>query len=201
VNREKLIEIGREAMAGRAVHAGREAGFTFHHGRRVGGVAVSLWERLGRPSEVDPDIVYAAGLFHDLGKGEPVHNEAGAEEVRRLLAEVCEPHEVSEIALLVARHTERGREGLSLAARIVQDADVLDHFGGQLIWKLFVYSARHDRSPWAALQYYWCDEHQDWIDGARAGLNLDVSREAFESRRRVETAFLERFRAELDGAL
>ncbi len=199
MNRDELAEIARRAMAGRATHEGREAGFVLHHGLRVAGLAVALWERLGRPVEVDPDILYAAGLFHDVAKGVPAHNEAGAAQVGRLLAGVCEPQEVSEIARLVERHSQRGRDDLSAAARILQDADALDHFGGQMIWLLFGYSARHDRGPWAALAYYWSEEHREWIDGARAALNLDASREAFDARRRIEEAFLARFRDELDG--
>jgi HD superfamily phosphodiesterase len=44
----------------------REPGWILYHGQRTGKIAVFLGRKLN--CEVDCDVLYTAGLFHDIGK-------------------------------------------------------------------------------------------------------------------------------------
>ena len=64
-------------MAGRLRRA-REPGWILYHGKRTGKLAVLLAGKLN--FQVDCDILYTAGLFHNIGNGNDLdlHNEVGA---------------------------------------------------------------------------------------------------------------------------
>ncbi len=201
MNRDRLLDIAREAMAGRKTHRGRERGFVFHHGRRTARLALSLHEALGRPEGLDPDGLFAAGLFHDVGKGAPAHHEAGARAARALLAGEVDAEALERIAFLIENHSHRGRPELPLDVHVLQDADLLDHFGAPMIWLLVSFAASHGRSPRATLAYYHGEVHRRHLEGSRAALNLPAALRAFDARRRLELDFLARLEAEEDGAL
>jgi putative nucleotidyltransferase with HDIG domain len=63
------------------------------HGRAVAAVAVALAKRL---PGIDPQLVAAAGLLHDIAKGQPAHAETGAALVAQMgfpaVAEVVRHH-------------------------------------------------------------------------------------------------------------
>eukprot|EP00828_Plagiopyla_frontata_P011259 TRINITY_DN16205_c0_g2_i1.p2 TRINITY_DN16205_c0_g2~~TRINITY_DN16205_c0_g2_i1.p2 ORF type:complete len:377 (+),score=220.45 TRINITY_DN16205_c0_g2_i1:192-1322(+) len=52
----------------------------------------------------DPERLILAGLFHDLGKGEPNHSEAGAAIARRVLARYGRDKRTAEDVALLVRH-------------------------------------------------------------------------------------------------
>ena len=53
----------------------------------------------------DPERLILAGFFHDLGKGEPNHSEAGAEIARKVLARYGrDKRTIEDVALLVRHH-------------------------------------------------------------------------------------------------
>ncbi|HOX40431.1 MAG TPA: HD domain-containing protein [Candidatus Brocadiia bacterium] len=215
----KIIPIAREAMAGRKAHPVRERGFILHHGMRVGRLAVNLLDVIhgldgcgmkpagelragatGNPSGYsDRDILFIGGLFHDVGKGFGSHADMGAQLVRCLLKDVCAPDEIEQVAFLVRNHNRRDGS-LPLPARTLQDADVLDHVGAQMVWIAFQYSANTESAPEDCVRYYFSEEHVKYLKELRDSLNFDQSREAFDLRRVEEIRFFERFRAELDGA-
>ena len=201
MDKEQAIEIARAAMAGLKTHAGRETGYIFHHGLRVGQLALSLLDASGLGEDVDRHILFAGGLFHDIGKGSERHAEAGANRATALLGHVCSREELQQIALLVAQHNQRGDEALPLDARLVQDADILDHVGAQMVWLLFQFSAHHDRSPQQTLDYYFSDEHQEYLARLREALNLEAARHAFDRRRALEGRLLRQLEIEIAGGL
>ena len=72
------------------------------HGRLVGRAAVALARALNaRGYGLDIDLVYGAGLLHDVAKGQPRHERRGAEMLSAL--------GLGEIAAIAAVHNDVGR--------------------------------------------------------------------------------------------
>jgi uncharacterized protein len=201
MDRENLIEIARRAMAGRKPSPTRERGYIFNHGLRVAAIALKLQELTDSDGSIDEDVLYAGALFHDLAKGIPPHADIGSEWVTSLLRKACLQEEIAEIARLVRQHNKRNGKTADLAAKIVQDADILDKVGAQMAWRAFHFSAFEDRSPKETADYYFGKEHQEYLRTMRASLNLKVSRKAFARRHAIDESFFVRFSEELDGAL
>ena len=198
-----MIELARSIMSQRKSHPAREKGYIFYHGLRTAKIAMKLFDSLGRPDEVCPDILFCAAIFHDIGKGTAPHNETGASMVSELLKDHCKPEEISDITHIIRQHNKRlnSRED-STALRIHQDADILDHFGtqSQSVWLKFLWSSVHEETPEQALQFYNGQENQEWITGARSVLNFDISRQIFDKRLNFERRFFDLFAHEnMDG--
>jgi hypothetical protein len=112
------------------------------------------------------------------------------------------PEDIETISQLVLHHNNRGPgNGCTVAQRVIQDADVLDHFGAQNIWLSFHYNAAHEETPSQCLEYYRSEKHRRFVEQARAGLNFEVSRGAMDRRLGIEQEFLARFAQENEGVL
>ena len=72
---QRIEEIDQAEMAGLRCDS-REPGWILYHGKRAGKLAAMPTEKLN--CQVDRNILYNAGLFHDIGKGNDLHNEVGA---------------------------------------------------------------------------------------------------------------------------
>jgi uncharacterized protein len=196
MDKQRLIEIARGAMAGVKAHPARETGYVFHHGLRVAKIAMDLLGRLGEPAGAAPGVIWAACLFHDVGKGVEPHHQTGAARARELLAGELPATELRTVAELILLHNQRGREGLSTAAKVVQDADLLDHFGAQCVWLCISWSRTYDRTIEQALEFYNGAENGRYIAGSRASLHFAASREEFDRRVAVERRFFDELAAE-----
>ncbi|MFA6132860.1 MAG: HD domain-containing protein [Phycisphaerae bacterium] len=202
MNRQRILDIARSAMADRKTMPTREKGYIFHHGLRTAKIALTLVETVGVPIEVSPDILFAAAVFHDIGKGQEPHNERGADRAEQLLKTECDCHEIAEIAAIIRLHNQRRKaQECSNAVRIHQDADILDHFGAQSIWLAFHWNAATEESPEQSLEFCASEKNKKWVTGARASLNFAISGEIFDRRQAFETNFYHRFRNEIDGCL
>jgi len=201
IDRHAILDIARLTMAARKGLLTREVGYLLHHGQRTAEIALRLCEVIDNNEEVNGDILYAAALFHDIGKGINPHAETGAELARTLLSEVCSPVECEQIASLIRQHNKRAQQQTPLAAGILQDADILDHFGAQAVWLCCLYNGYTEKGPHGALAYYESEENALYLQRSRALLNYDYSREVFDRRLEVEQSFFKRFREEMDGAL
>lgn len=184
MERDVLMEIARKAMAGRKPHPGRERGYIFYHGRRVAHLAEHLADHVEGAEDLDRDVLFAGGLFHDVGKGTEPHHEMGAILTERLLRDTVEPELRERICSLVANHNQRQREDSSLGERILQDADIIDHLGGQNIWLCIQYSSWQQRSVAQTLEYYDSEENARYLSGCLHALHFEASRA--EARRRME---------------
>ena len=198
---ERAIDIAGDAMGSRKTQAERETGFIFHHGLRVSQLSLHLADAIDEPIEVSRDVLRIGGLFHDVGKGAPAHQDVGAKRVRELLSDVCAPEELAQVSRLVAMHNRRNTVGCSVAERIVQDADVLDHFGTMSVWMAFHWNAAHEDPPQEWIAYYQGEKNQQYLASARASLNFAASVEAMDRRLAIESRFLDEFRRELGGRL
>ncbi len=200
MNREDVDRIARHLMLERKGRLEREAGYIYHHGVRVAALAEALAVRVDEPLDVPADVLYAGAILHDVGKGLRPHAETGAAVVRDRLAAMADAATVEAVARIVGMHCRRG-EPAGVAERLVQDADILDHFGAQQVWLNFHYSAAHDRDGHAALAYIRSAEHAAYAGGCRQALNFTAARAEFDRRRRFEAAFFARFADELAGRL
>jgi len=72
MNVQRIEQIVQAEMAGFRSDT-REPGWILYQGQRTGKLAVLLAQKLN--CEVDCDVLYTAGLFHDIGKGNDSHNE------------------------------------------------------------------------------------------------------------------------------
>lgn len=200
MNRKKCIQIARSAMAGRKAHPAREKGYTFHHGLRTARLALRLREQISKPMEVSEALLFAAALFHDVGKGLEPHNHSGAAAVADLLADQLTPDEIKAVGRIVREHNRRkNNRGCWLASKIVQDADLLDHFGAQGIWLCLHYSATHGRTDAQTLKFHNSPDNHAYQVKSRKALNFEISRLAFDRRMSLERQFMDRLAAEADG--
>ena len=72
---QRIEELAQAEMAGLRCDS-REPGWILYHKQRTGKLAVLLAGKLN--CQVDCDILYTAGLFQDIDKGNELHNEIGA---------------------------------------------------------------------------------------------------------------------------
>lgn len=198
---QRAIDIARDAMGSRKTQPERETGYIFHHGLRVSQLALRLADLVDEPIEVSRDVLRVGGLFHDVGKGAPAHQDVGAERVGELLSGACPPGELAQVSRLVRMHNRRNSPDSSVAERIVQDADVLDHFGAMSVWMAFHWNAAHEDPPQEWITYYEGEKNQQYLASARASLNFPASIEAMDRRLAIESRFLGEFRQELQGRL
>jgi len=200
MNKQRVIEIARSAMCERKPMATREKGYVFHHGLRTAKIAINLLDVIDHSPEVYPDILFAAAVFHDIGKGITPHNETGADMAGDILKEECLPDEIAAITQIIREHNQRHRATeCTTASRIHQDADILDHFGAQSVWLAFHWNTVHEETPDQSVEFYNGEENQKWITWARASLNFDNSREIFDKRLAFERSFFDRFNSEING--
>lgn len=202
MNRAKCIQIARAAMAGQKVHPAREKGYTFHHGLRTAHLALRLREQISKPLEVSEKLLFLAGLFHDVGKGREPHNQSGAAAVVGLLGEELTGEEVEAVGRIIREHNQRKNSRRCwVASKIVQDADLLDHFGAHGVWLCLHYSASRDRTDAQTLKYYNSPDHQACQVKSRKALNFEISRLSFDRRVSLERQFMDRLAIEADGGL
>jgi uncharacterized protein len=190
-----LVRIERlafESMADRREPRERERGWIFYHGRRTAKLALWLCGEL--KAGADREVLFAGALFHDIGKGSDNHNEAGAAAARKLLKNLCAPGQLDSICELILKHCQRTHSpDYSEAVMIVQDADVLDHFGPIEPWLAFYWSGKsgetfHDHLRFKAGKGSLFNRRK-----MRAALNYDVSKRMFDERLAFEEEFFTRF--------
>lgn len=196
-----LEEIAYKMMANRKAHIEREKGFIYYHGLRVSKVALRLREKVLKEDCSHDDIIIAACLFHDIGKGIEPHGKYGAVLARDILKEYCTEDEINEIANIIYNHSLRTKNNdYSEYVKIVQDADMLDHFGSIEIWMNFLYSAHKDQSISKALDFY-DNQYKFEVEKCRELLNYEVSREIFDEKVSFAISFINRLKKESEGEI
>ena len=188
---QRIEEIAQAEMAGLRCDS-REPGWILYHGQRTGKLAVLLAGKLN--CQVDCDILYTAGLFHDIGKGNDLHNEVGANLTRNLLSGIVTSSELDTICDVIRYHNQREKtDSFSDYVKLIQDADLIDHVGLIDVWTAFYWSGHHGESIHDHIAYYQGQECRKWRAYMRSHLNYEVSEQMFEERINWEDDLLSRF--------
>lgn len=199
-NAQKIIELEALAsavMGGSCALPMREVGYIYRHGRRVAGLCLWLARRLGERCIPRPRL-YAAALFHDVAKGVPEHAAVGARLMPGLLESICGVSESLEIARLVGAHNLRRKPNrCKIDEQILQDADVLDHFGAQNIWLSVFYASKSGGEQEQLRDFLRGRMQAEYIERSRAGLNFAASRAELKKRLAFQQEFLRRLEAEM----
>ncbi len=212
MNKDALLKWAQRRMAA-AESGALEPGYRWHHGLRVAALAVGLAERLGLA--VDLERLYVAGVLHDLGKsgyaGEEPHGPRGAQILRAKAADWLDAGELDWVCNVVEHHYARPRSRWYADREkpvwpdevlLVQDADILDHFGCNHVWRSFLWARRERLSPQDTLAHYWRNpKEQSWRVEARQALNYDLGREELDRRLARSDAFCRQFAMEQAGTL
>jgi len=177
---EKIERLAEKEMEDRVEHTGREPGWILAHGRRVAKLAVWLADELS--VDVDRHVLYTAGLFHDIGKGEPDHQKVGARQAGKLLKRSCTEEELGQIVEMIEAHNQRGEQGYSTGALIIQDADVLDHVGPIGAMLMFYWNGQHEERFSDLCDYVGGETARGARQEMRASLNFELSRLVFDRR-------------------
>ncbi|WNS45291.1 HD domain-containing protein [Paenibacillus sp. MMS20-IR301] len=199
MNRDTINEIAKNTMSYRKSHLHREKGFIYYHCQRVANISLSLRRELFPDEDSMDDIIYAAAMLHDVTKGIEPHQETGAVLVKSLLKDECSPEQLEFISDIIALHNVRNHEELPFYIKLVQDADMLDHFGSMNIWTKFLGSAHSEESVWETLRFWDSGEHKQFLVKARSQLNYSRSKDIFDQKLKFEQQFHERFKLECNG--
>lgn len=186
MDRDYFEQLAAQEMNSRVEHYSREPGWIYFHGLRTAKLALWLADEL--KASVDRDLLYIAGLFHDVGKGTRRHNEVGARRVRVLLKDHCSPARLDQIAEMVHAHCLRGQHGHALPVRILQDADTLDHIGPIGPWLAYYWSGSNQESFTDHLRFYHSEENESTRQKMYALLNFEPARVEYIRRIRYEDA-------------
>jgi len=189
MNKDAVYRKAQQLMGKTLSHEGREKGFVLHHGLRVAQLALELAESLSEP--VDTDALWAAALFHDVGKGLEPHWYTGRGIVMEHLPELTDSREQLErIAHLVRYHAKRSDPTVySSELRLLQDADVLDHRGGMHVWLAVGGGIANGQRPEDILAEWNRPQRRARREEFRNMLHYDVSRRIFDVRLTQEMDF------------
>lgn len=197
---EMIKEKAWQSMGKRQSHPDREPGYVFYHGQRVAQISLTLREMIFPDQTGDDDLIRVGGWFHDVGKGIEPHWEYGALICRKILQDLCPPERLEGIVQIVGSHTLRKTKEYPYYVKLVQDADILDHFGSQEIWLNFWHSAYRHQTVEDALAFY-DKSYREHIQRVRGLLNYPESVVFFDEKDRFVTDFVERLSAEARGKL
>lgn len=197
---EKLDKLAFKYMGKKKSHKEREMGAAYYHGRRVANGVIELRKGLFDDDSMD-NILRCAGMFHDIGKGIEPHNHTGAVLVRDLLKDELSETELEQVCRLIEAHCDRQpqTDAHSWDEKLLQDADLLDHYGSQGIWMSVSYYAYTTQREMDQVPAFYKGEWQEQISKHRKSLNFDLSKKIFDDKASFEMQIAERMEIEKDG--
>ena len=203
MNIDRCDQIAKEKMSKSKAHLERETGYIYNHGRRTGRLALQLARNFLPANHIDSQTVHVACLFHDLGKSLEPHAKTGALLAKEYLKEECNPVELERISFLISQHPYRktGKYPGDTELQLIQDADILDHFGTQEIWLQFLHSSNTSQSPRDAVGHWQGEWFRNHVKSCRALLNFEFSIAEYDTRVSFTEQFITRFAQESEGML
>ena len=195
-----LDALAVKLMLGRKSHREREVGAAYDHGKRVSVGVISLRKAVTDDDSHD-DLLRAAAMFHDVGKGIEPHAHTGALLVRDYLQGHATQEEIEVIARLIAAHDDRPpqEDQYYIWVRLLQDADLLDHYGTYDIWRCFSYYAYNGQVGIQKAVDFMNNENPQKIERHRRLLNYEVSRLIYDEKIAFESSFTKRLSIEASG--
>ncbi len=198
---ERLDMLAQKYMMYRKSHKEREMGAAYFHCKRVSNSVIILREKLFPKNGEWDDVLRCAGLFHDIGKGIEPHSHSGAVLVRDLLKGEMSADELDKVCLLIEAHADR-RPGTDIHTdweKMLQDADLLDHYGTQGIWMSCTYYAYMGQKEMAQVPMFYFSEWKEQIKQHRQALNYDICQAIFDEKVQFEQMIAERMETEGKG--
>lgn len=197
---ERLDQLAQKYLLRRKSHIEREIGAAYFHGERTAKGVLLLREQVTSDASHDDELRVAA-MFHDIGKGIEPHAHTGAVLARDLLASELTPQELETVCALIAAHPHRRPEAdeHSLWEKLLQDADLLDHYGIQGIWLGFSYLAYTDQKDMLQCLRFYLEEWPAQVEKHRKLLNFPQARAIFEEKVAFERSIVERTKIEGAG--
>lgn len=203
----------------RCLYADADSVHDFDHILRV----LALAERIARVEGADLDVVRAATLLHDWGRGDADangrdHAAVAAARARAFLSVQKHPLAwIEAVVHAIAAHRFRAApEPATLEARVLFDADKLDAIGAIGVARAFAFGGAHQQRLWAPMadvdRARWEAEgddrahtpvHEFVVKLARIKERLytDEGRAIAQERHRYMEAFYHRLDAEVQGLL
>jgi len=188
-----------------------EPGYRWYHGHRVAKLAANLAKQ--EQLQVNEQILKIGALLHDVGKagykGPEPHGPRGGELIRREIGYLFHPQELEQVVTIVANHYERpnskywrGKQAPNFPAEglLVQDADIIDHFGANAIWLTIHHSAHEQRNQAATIERFHRVDPA-WHHEAMASLNFQASRRELAHRLAWLHQFYAQWQREEQGEL
>lgn len=197
---ERLDQIAQHFMKNRKSHNQREIGAVYYHGQRTARGIIELRKAIVPGDDSHDNILRAAAMFHDIGKGLEPHEQYGALIAKDALKDAVTPEELAEIIRIIAAHCDRCGENSphDVWCKLQQDADLLDHFGTYEVWMCFQYYAHKGGGLADAADFYHTDL-ESFLGKHRALLNFDISRQIYDDKAAFEWQFVERLYVECQG--
>lgn len=195
---ERLDAIARQIMLYRRSHIEREIGHVYYHGARTMNGVIELRKRVTDDDSHD-DLMRAAALFHDCGKAIEPHDTSGPALVGEFLKNELTPDEMREVKRLIHLHDDRGHTEYDIWTKLLQDADILDHYGSMEIWLNYNWAAYNDRDIPSTIKFYRDGEYAEQARTHRALLNFEVSRKIFDEKVAFVYSVIDRLVLEASG--
>ena len=197
---EELKPIAFQLMGTRKAHLEREKGGIYYHGERVAKTVVALRKIILPDDSSNDETLQIAALFHDIGKGIEPHAGYGSVLAREALKTYFDETTLENICNLISLHCARSPEdnNYSEYVKLLQDADMLDHFGTVDVWMNFWYSAYTERDLTKTAFF----EDFDWeshCENNRKLLNYEISKRIFDEKVKYTNSFYSRLRVECMG--
>ncbi|MDF2521791.1 MAG: hypothetical protein K0R84_2419, partial [Clostridia bacterium] len=189
-----------ENLSKRKAHRRRETGFIYNHGERTAKLVINL-RKLVLPEDASMDeILQVAAFFHDVAKGIEPHSQYGSILAKEMLQDLCSSEELEKIAELISLHTSRKKGGSDDYAKLLQDADLLDHFGSIELWMGINYAANEDWNIKALIDFY-KGEFAEIAAKNRSLLNFEICERIFDEKIDFVHKFVRRLEAENNGEI
>lgn len=200
MNFDTLDKLAFKYMGRKKSHLEREIGAAYYHGKRVANGVIELRKKLFDDDSMD-DVLRCAGMFHDIGKGIEPHSHTGAILVRDLLKNEMTESEINQVCRLISTHCDRQPQtGVhSWDEMLLQDADLLDHYGSQGIWMSISYYAYTTQQEMNQVPAFYKNDWQDQISKHRELLNYDASQKIFDDKVSFEMKIADRMQIEQNG--
>lgn len=199
---ERLDSVARKLMKNRKAHPERELGSVYDHGQRVAKLVVTLRESVVPEDSSMDDILRLAAMFHDVGKGIEPHAAFGPPIMLQAVRGIVGEDEAREAARLIETHCDRrpNEPVHDVWARLLQDADLIDHIGTYNVWMDIQYYA-HQGGGVADEAEFLKENAESYARHHRTQLNFPVSVRIYDDRIGFYLEFARRFQVEARGEI
>ena len=198
----KINDLAQSLMSERKAHLEREKGGIYHHGQRTANLALELRRKLYPDDTAHDDILTVAAWFHDCAKGIEPHEQYGSVVAKEALKNLLSDFELEKVCELIALHCARKPldNGYDNYTKLIQDADLLDHFGVYEIWMNIQYWA-HTGGSMDEMSSWYNENHTQHTERFRKLLNYDFSKEIYDDRVAFQNEYVARLNDEGAGKI